>query len=153
MGHVREKIHVDAPIEAVWDLGTDPKRMIEWQSGLVEVKDATGKLDRLGASYSPVFRFAGRKLDGHFEVTRIEKPNLLEETGTTPGGGKGSSTLKLERSGSGTDVTFEIDYELPGGLFGGIADKLFMERQIERDIKHSNENFKALCEAKVPAHA
>jgi hypothetical protein len=42
---------------------------------------------------------------------------------------------------------------LPGGFFGGIADKVFIERQIERDIKHSNENFKALCEAKVPASA
>lgn len=46
-----------------------------------------------------------------------------------------------------------MDYELPGGFFGDIADRLFMERQIERDVKHSNENFKALCEAKVPAHA
>jgi hypothetical protein len=45
-----------------------------------------------------------------------------------------------------------MDYELPGGFFGGIADKLFMERQIERDIKLSNANFKALCEAKVPSH-
>jgi hypothetical protein len=46
-----------------------------------------------------------------------------------------------------------MDYELPGGFFGGIADKLFMERQIERDIKHSNATFKALCEAEVLAHA
>jgi uncharacterized membrane protein len=153
MGHVREQFHIDAPIEAVWDLAVDVQRLVEWQSGLVEVKDATGKLDRVGASYSPVFRFAGRKLDGHFEVTRIEKPNLIEEKGTSPGGGKATTTFKLGRSGSGTDVSSEIDYELPGGFFGNIADKLFMERQIERDIKHSNANFKALCEAKVPAHA
>lgn len=153
MGHVREQFHIDAAIEAVWDLAVDVQRFVEWRSGLVEVKDATGKLDRVGASYSPVLRFAGRKLDGHFEVTRVEKPNLLEEKGTSPGGGKATATLKLERAGSGTDASFEIDYELPGGFFGGIADKLFIERQIERDIKHSNANFKALCEAKVPAHA
>jgi uncharacterized membrane protein len=61
--------------------------------------------------------------------------------------------LKLDGAGPGTDISFEMDYELPGGFIGGIAVKLFMERQIERDIKHSNENFKALCEAKVPAHA
>ena len=153
MGHLQEQIHVDAPIEAVWDLVTDTQRLVEWQSGLVEVKDSTGKLDRVGAGYSPVFRFAGRKLEGHFEVSRIEKPNLLEFKGTSPGGGKATQTLKLDRAGAGTDVSFEMDYELPGGFFGGIADKLFMERQIERDIKHSNANLKALCEAKVPAHA
>jgi coenzyme Q-binding protein COQ10 len=153
MGRVRDQFRVGAPIEAVWDLATDTSRMVEWQSALVEVRDATGKLDRIGAAYSPVYRFAGRKLEGHFEVTRVEKPTLLEFKGTAPGGGKATQTLKLDRADSGTDVSFEIDYELPGGFFGGIADKLFMERQIERDIKHSNENFKALCEAKVPAHA
>ena len=153
MGHLREQFHVDAPAEAVWDLVTDTQRLVEWQSGLVEVKDSTGKLDRVGAAFSPVFRFAGRKLEGHFEVSRIEKPNLLEFKGTSPGGGKATQTLKLDRAGAGTDVSFEMDYELPGGFFGGIADKLFMERQIERDIKHSNANLKALCEAKVPAHA
>jgi carbon monoxide dehydrogenase subunit G len=87
MGHLQEQIHVDAPIEAVWDLVTDTQRLVEWQSGLVEVKDSTGKLDRVGAGYSPVFRFAGRKLEGHFEVTRMEKPNSLEFMGTSPGGG------------------------------------------------------------------
>jgi ribose 1,5-bisphosphokinase PhnN len=34
-----------------------------------------------------------------------------------------------------------------------LADKLFVERAIERDAKHSAENFKAICEADghVPA--
>ena len=34
-------------------------------------------------------------------------------------------------------------------LIGGVADKLFVERAIERDTKHSVENFKAICEAEV----
>ncbi|MGH2356885.1 MAG: hypothetical protein ACRDGJ_02595 [Candidatus Limnocylindria bacterium] len=46
-------------------------------------------------------------------------------------------------------MTVELDYELPGGLAGDIADKLFMERAIERRIRHSNENLKALAEAKA----
>jgi hypothetical protein len=46
-----------------------------------------------------------------------------------------------------------FDYELPGGFFGDMADKLFMERAIERDLRHSNQNLKALCEAKAAVHA
>jgi uncharacterized membrane protein len=55
--------------------------------------------------------------------------------------------------GTGTDSRLELDYDLPGGFVGGIADKLFVERAIERDAKHSAENFKAICEADghVPA--
>jgi hypothetical protein len=42
---------------------------------------------------------------------------------------------------------------LPGGFAGSVADKLFVERAIERDVKHSMENFKAICEAEtsIPA--
>lgn len=153
MGHVRDKYHVDAPIEVCWELGADASRIVEWQEGVLEVKDISGKLDRLGAGYSPVFRFAGRKLEGRFEVTKIDKPRMAELTGTNPGGARAKVTVWNEPAGTGTDITFEIDYELPGGFVGDLADKLFMERAIERQIRHSNENFKALCEAKVPVHA
>lgn len=150
MGHIRDKFHVDAPIEAVWDLGADPQRLTEWQTNLVEVKDVTpGKLDYVGAAYRFVYRFAGRELTGRFEITKIEKPTYVEYTGTTPGGGTATFSTRAEPTGTGTDITFEMDYELPGGFFGDLADKLFMERQIERDSKHFNQNFKALCEAKV----
>ena len=152
MGHVREKFHVDAPIEVCWELGADPGRFLEWQEGVLDVTDYTGKLDHLGAGYSPVFRIAGRRLEGRFEVTRIDKPRVMELTGTNPAGARSKSTTSLEPAGTGTDVIFELEYELPGGFVGQFADKLFMERSIERQIRHSNENFKAICEAKVPAH-
>jgi len=153
MGHVREKLHISAPIEVCWDLGSDANRILEWQVGVLEVKGITGRLDRVGASYSPVLSIAGRKIDSRWEVTKVDKPRLVELTGTAPGGGKAKSSTWLEPSGDGTDLTFEIDYDLPGGVVSDIADKLFMERAVERQIRHSNENFKALCEAKVPAHA
>jgi hypothetical protein len=44
-------------------------------------------------------------------------------------------------------------YELPGGFIGDLAFKLFAERAVERDLRHSNENFKAIVEAEVPVHA
>jgi len=36
---------------------------------------------------------------------------------------------------------------MPGGVFGGIADKLSIERSFEPGLRHSAENFKALVEA------
>lgn len=153
MAHVREKIHVDAPVEVCWDIGSDPNRITEWQEGVLEVKDVTGKLDRVGAGYTGVLRIAGRKIESRWEVSRVDKPRMVELTGSAPGGGMAKSTLLLEPAGGGTDLMYEIDYELPGGVIGNLADKLYMERATERLIRHSNENFKALCEAKVPAHA
>ena len=153
MGHIRESIHIDAPIDQVWELGADCKRYPEWQTGTVEVKDCTGPIDHVGATYTVVYKSMGRKLEATFEVTRAEKPRLVEQKGTVPGGGHATATQTLEMADGGTDLTFTMDYELPGGFVGGMADKLFMERALERDIRHSNDNFKALCEAeaKVPA--
>lgn len=153
MGHVREKVYIEAPVDVCWDLGADASRIPEWQEGVLEVKDITGKLDQVGAGYSTVLRIMGRRLEGRFEVSKVDKPRLVELSGTAPGGGRAKSTVWLEPAGGGTDLTVEIDYELPGGLIGDVADKVFMERAVERQIRHSNENFKALCEAKIPAHA
>jgi uncharacterized membrane protein len=153
MGHIRESIHIDAPIDQVWELGAKCERYPEWQTGIVEVKDCTGPIDRVGAKYTIVYKSMGRRLEATFEVTRAEKPRLMEQKGTVPGGGHATSLQTLEPAGGGADLMFTFDYELPGGFVGGMADKLFMERALERDIRHSNENFKALCEAeaKVPA--
>jgi len=153
MGHIRESIHIDAPIGQVWELGAKCERYPEWQTGIVEVKDCTGPIDHVGAKYSIVYKSMGRRLDATFEVTRAEGPRLIEQKGTVPGGGHATFLQTAEPAGGGTDITLTMDYELPGGFIGDLANKLFMERALERDIRHSNENFKALCEAeaKVPA--
>jgi hypothetical protein len=77
---------------------------------------------------------------------------FFELKGTTPGGWA-KTISKLEPVGSGTEVFFELDFELPGGFLGQFADKLFVERAIERDVKHSSDNYKAIVEAEIPVHA
>jgi hypothetical protein len=42
---------------------------------------------------------------------------------------------------------------VPAGFVDELADKLFVESAIERDARHSMENLKAICEAKVLAPA
>ena len=39
-----------------------------------------------------------------------------------------------------------IDYDLPGGVLGGLAEKLFATRQLQDQLKSSNAGFKALAE-------
>jgi uncharacterized membrane protein len=152
MGHIRESVHIDAPVDQVWEVAHDCTRFLDWQTGFVEIKDCQGSIDRVGASYTFVYKALGRRLEGRSETTKVDKPRLIETKETTPGGGRGTSIAVFESAGGGTDITLTLDYELPGGFIGDMANKLFMERALERDIRHSNENLKALCEAKVPVH-
>jgi uncharacterized protein YndB with AHSA1/START domain len=153
MGHVINSIHIDAPPERVFELITDAQRFPEWGDSVIEVKDVSGPQDRVGASFTAVMKFAGRRVESRFETTRVEKPTYLEQKGTMPGGGDSTAINRLEPAGGGTDAKVELDYELPGGFFGDLADRLFMERAIERGVKHNGDNLKAICEAGVHAHA
>jgi uncharacterized membrane protein len=145
--------HVDAPPDRTFALAADAKRGPEWNNSIVEVKDVGGMLDTVGANYIAVLKLGGRRLETRWEVTKVEKPTLLELVASSPQGGRASSTTRFDAAGGGTDMSIEVDYELPGGFVGGMADKLFVERAIERDVKHSLENFKAICEAEVQVPA
>ncbi|HVA87377.1 MAG TPA: SRPBCC family protein [Candidatus Saccharimonadales bacterium] len=147
MGHLSESVDVDAPLELCWALNADAARLTEWNKAILEVLDVTGPLDRVGTTYTGVVRAMGRKFDGRNVVTRVEPMKSVETTGSGVGGAKARVRAEFERRGTGTRVTVSIDYDLPGGPFGGIAEKLFATRQLESDLKASNVGFKALAES------
>lgn len=153
MGTVFSRTHIDVSPEFVFDFLVDPARIPEYQVDVTSVKDFIGQLDHVGASYTAVMKILGRPLEGRWEVTRFEKPKYFELKGTSPGGGYATLVNRLEPAGTGTDVTFELTYELPAGFLGTMFDKVFVERTIERDQRHSAESFKAFCEAKIPVPA
>ena len=151
--HVHVKEHVDAPIEQVFDLGIDYKRYPEWNVSYTEIKEIVGPNDQVGTKIHSVMRLLGRPIDGWGEIVEIERPHLLKVKGTGTQGGSVTYTNRLTKAGTGADIEVDIEYELPAGFLGQIADKLFIERTVARDLRHSLENLKALLEAKelVPA--
>jgi uncharacterized membrane protein len=151
MGHVRLTEDIDAPIDHVWDINASCERLPEWNASYVEVKDCPGRLDRVGARVTTVVRVFGRKIEGSQETTKADKPHAYALKLAGAGGAKGTLDVTFTEARGGTDETLEIEYELPMGLFAGVAEKL-LGGSIERDLRHSMENFKALCEATIPAH-
>ena len=153
MGHVHESIHVDAPVDVAWSIGRDANRIPEWNTTVASVKDVSGPLDVVGASYTAVSKIVGRPLEVGWRVERVEPMRLGESVATAPGGGSARARVAYEPDGTGTRSTIDVDYELPGGFLGGVADKVFAERAMARDVRHSSENFKALVEQEAAAVA
>jgi uncharacterized membrane protein len=151
MGLVRLSEHINAPIDHVWEILASCERLPEWNTNIVEVRDCPGRLDRVGAQATTVVRVFGRKLEGTQETTKADKPNAYALKLAGAGGAKGTMEQTLTEAGGGTETTVDIEYDLPMGLFAGVAEKL-LGGSIERDLRHGMENFKALCEATVPAH-
>lgn len=146
MGHLSIRSHIDAPIDHVWDTAVDCSRLVDWNVSHIEVRDCEGRLDQLGARYSAVSRVLGRNITGEWETTRVERPTLIETTGSTSGGGHLVATTTMQVANGGTDLAVEFEYELPGGVFSGVLERL-AGGAVERDLHTSNANFKALCEA------
>ena len=142
MGHLRLSEHINAPIDHVWEINASCERLPEWNVVIV---------DRVGAKATTVARIFGRKIEGTQETTKADKPHAYALKVSGAGGAKATLGITFTEARGGTDATIEIDYELPMGLFAGVAEKL-LGGSIERDLRHSQENFKALCEATVPAH-
>jgi uncharacterized membrane protein len=141
--------HYDAPVEHVFDLAVDYRRYPEWNEAYEEVTEVIGPPDQVGTRFHGVMRLLGRKMEGWGEITEVDRPRFLKIAGTGSGGSV-TTIYRFTLVGSGTDAELEIDYDLPAGLFGKVADKLFVERSVERALRHSLENFKAFVEAKAP---
>jgi uncharacterized membrane protein len=151
MGHLRLSEHINAPIDQVWELNASCERLPEWNTNIVEVRDCPDRLDRVGARVTTVARIFGRRIEGTQETTKADKPHSYALKFSGAGGVKGTVDITNTEARGGTDGTIDVDYDLPMGLFAGVAEKL-LGGFLERDLRHSMENFKALCEATVPAH-
>ena len=141
--------HFEAPPERIFELGVDFKRYPEWNVSYTEIKEIVGPPDAVGTKIHSVMKLLGRPIEGWGEIVEIEKPRLMKIVGSSEQGGKMTQIYRLTPVTMGTDFDVEIEYELPAGFLGQIADKLFVERSVERDLRHSLENFKALVEANV----
>jgi uncharacterized membrane protein len=153
MGHVRDSFYVDAPPDAVWSVAADARRIPEWNATVVDVKDVSGPLDAPGARYTTVSKIAGRPLEITWTVERAERPRHAEASASTPIGGSAHQVVQYLPEGRGTRVNVDVDYEIAPGLLGQVVSKAFADRSIERDVRYSGVNFRALVEeltARVP---
>lgn len=147
MPRIHSEIEIEAPPERVWEILTDPERLPEYNATIIEVSDATGRLDQVGSTYRGVAKVYGRRIEGVWEVTEVIPMRRIVQRGSAPGGGAATVSGTLEPTDRGTTrAAVEIDYELPAGFLGELANKLFIERSVERDVRHTNENLKALAE-------
>jgi uncharacterized membrane protein len=149
MGHARNVVHIEAPADVAWEVGRDAGRVPEWNTTVVDVKDVTGPLDQPGAEYTATSKIAGRTLETRWRVEEVAPGRRIVYSATAPGGGSVRLVVSYEPDASGTNVIAEVDYELPMGFLGAAVDKLFAERAIERDMRHSGENFKAIVESEA----
>ena len=146
---LRQTEHFEAPIDRVFDLGIDFKRYPEWNGFYSEIKEIKGLPDQVGTKILGTMKVLGKPIEGTTEIVEVDKPRLIKFVGTSPQGGSLKSVYKLTPIGMGTELVVEFEYELPVQFYQ-LFDRPFVEKTVERELRHTLENFKAFVELKTP---
>lgn len=135
-------VTINAPIEKVFNVAADPEIMAQLSFGMVT--DTKGKPGELGSYAIWVYPVAGMKIHAKTIVSEVDKPRrLVQEMSGTMGG---KWIWNLEQEGQAAKVDFCIEYSVPGGILGKIANKLFLGRINQKNMGKTLNNLKAHCE-------
>lgn len=136
-------VTINAPIEKVFDAIADPEKMNQYVL-TADLTEAKGKPDELGSYALWTYPVAGMKIHGKVTVSEVDKPHRMvqEMSGTM----LGKWIFNLEQAGQAVKVDICIEYSVPGGILGKIADKLFLGRINQNNMEKMCKNMKAYCE-------
>lgn len=144
MSSVEHEVVVNVPVETVYAALLRIEDVPRWMVGLEEVRNLSGL--SVGDTFDWTFKMAGKlTFRGKTTFTAIEPNRYLREDGS--GDLTNSWEWWLSPEMSGTRVKVRIEYIVPGGaVFGAIADKLFVERQNQKDLEQSIANLCKILE-------
>lgn len=127
---VKRDVVIEAPLERVFALVSDPTRMPEWLPGLVEVRVLLGT--GAGQQFEWTYKMAGILLRGQSVVVEFV-PNeraVHQNIGAIPS----TWTYTVEPHDEGTTLTIEADYTIPVPVLGKMAEHVAARRNA-RDLE------------------
>jgi uncharacterized membrane protein len=139
------KLHVNAPIDKVWSIVSDPERALSFMSGVtrweVEGEPPTG----LGARYRMLLRVGSAEVGGLIEIVEWCEPSDLAWTSVTGIDQRGRYRLR-EAPGGLTRVELRLAYGVAGsGLSGWLAERIAAPT-VDRHLRRTLQQLKRLVE-------
>jgi uncharacterized protein YndB with AHSA1/START domain len=146
MGHITRSIRITRPPAEVFAMLIDVDRLPEWATTVIETRDLSHPSLQVGCTFRQAFKLMGRQLDSEWRVTEFDALRRIAYAATSPEGGRLQMSQTVEAVGEDSEVTFDIDYELPGGFIGRLVDRAGAERRVEDETVRSLGNLKRVLE-------
>jgi uncharacterized membrane protein len=146
MGKSEASVTINTSIEKTFDAVADPKKMAEYSNASV-LTEEKGNPGELGSSAIWEYNVAGMKFHATTTVSVVTRPKKMiqEMSGAMPG----RWIWNLKQKGKATTVNFSIEYNLPGGVFGKMIDRLFMGRMNQKNLEKTLRYLKEYCEKEI----
>jgi coenzyme Q-binding protein COQ10 len=146
MPQVKQSIHIQAPVELVFDIiANQPERQPDWWPPMDLQERVSPPPTAVGSISRYVYNMMGVKIKGEHEVIEMaENKRLVVKTIS---GLDSTFIFTFAPQSSGMLLTIEVDYELPGSILGKLLNKLVVEEKNEKDLEAGLKNLKAMAEA------
>lgn len=145
MIHVEDSIVIDRPINEVFAYVSDLTNAPQWQTGLLEVRRTTTAPLGVGAQFTFVRKFLGRRLEATNEFTRYQTGEVVAFV-TTSGPVSVEASYLFQTQGAGTQVTCRMQMKAEG--FSRLAEPL-IAASIRREMSAEFGYLKDLLESQA----
>ena len=132
---VEAKVCINAPRERIWEMISQPanyqsffKNLTRWE---VEGDQEVG----IGARYQMRMHVRSAEAGGLIEVVEFDEPGDMAWTSVLGVDHRGRWRLR-EREDGGTDVTFRLSYQSPGGIVSSLTDRI-ASPDVRRNLSQS----------------
>lgn len=147
MKAVKKSILIMATPEDVYRLARDPDRWGHWYANLATPKIMNGD-GGAGTIVECQYNLLGMHFPISIEVTEdFVSAQECRWAGLIKGPISGKQHCSYQQSASGTEAVFEIEYSLPEGIIGKIADAVIVEKLQENAMIQTLQNLKLFCES------
>jgi len=144
MPKVTESIVIAAAAPKVFEFVSDAKRAPTFVPGLNRISNLSTPTAQLGRIWEFEFNWFGLTLSGRTECKRLEPPTLYQFQ--TLAGVKSTWTYRCEAKDGQTQLTLEVEYDLPQNLLARFAAQGVLERMNQNRARETVANLKVLLE-------
>jgi carbon monoxide dehydrogenase subunit G len=115
VAHASNEVLVNRPPGEVFAFIADGLNNPKWRPGVLSIELASGSAGQVGAVYRQLIKGpGGRKIDGDYEITRVESGKELSFQ-VVAGPARPTGSYSLEPAGDATRLRFVLDFQ-PKGL-------------------------------------
>jgi uncharacterized membrane protein len=150
MGHITTTEEIAAPVEAVFAFVDDHRNTTKYMKDLTKWAPVGSKTHGKGAQFQVAMKAGPMTLSSVVDITTWTENRAIGWKSIE--GFKQTGTWSFRSAGTGTEATFDMEYELPGGIAGRMLSKA-AEPIVRGNIEQSVRTLRAQVEkaAKTPA--
>lgn len=144
MSRITKTVSIKASPKEVLAYIADVKNHPAFISALKSVSNLKGSLRQVGEGWDWTFVIAGMEIQGKAETAEYVEDKLYSFKTTS--GIMSTFIYSVKPEGDGTQLTADVDYEVPQNVLGKIADKAVVERMLDQDGDTAVQNLQAILD-------